>query len=61
MNENLPKFQNEPVDRVGLISERNILIDKKAAGKVIDEERLLKLTEELDYYDQKDRDLSGHL
>jgi hypothetical protein len=59
MNENLPKFQNEPVDRVALITERNALIDKRKAGEEIDEERLNALTEELDFYDQKDREYRG--
>ncbi len=61
MDENLPKFVNEPVDRKALRAEEKALIDKKAAGEEIDEERLKKLTEELDYYEKKDRDLSSHL
>jgi DNA repair exonuclease SbcCD ATPase subunit len=63
MNENLPKFVNEPVDREALKSEEKALIDRKAAGEEIDEERLKALTEELDYYEKKDQDFraSGHL
>jgi hypothetical protein len=63
MNENIPNFVNEPVDRAALITERNALIDKKESGEEIDEERLKQITEELNFYDQKDQEFrdSGHL